>query len=1526
MNLHKNLLKFLLGKLLIFSLTIIFIALFFNISFSQVLNDYRAVTSGNWSSAANWQRYNGTTWVSSGVPSSGGSETITIPFGTTITLDLNTNLDQLVIAGTLTLPAGDSLNIVNGTGTDLTLTGTVNGAGNIFINSGALLDMQGGTMSGTGITTVPLGGTLNISNSTVTIDRVINNNGTINWTSGTINGSGTFNNNNIFNDVTTFGGSFSAVLNNYLTFTKNSNNQNIFFGAFNNSGTVNIQQGNITFGIQSGTQAVGGILNISSGAVFQMGQNANVNFNVSASISGAGTVESYTPGTINFLNSCTYNITGITLSVLGTMNFNAGMTLTNTGNISPAGGTITFPAGLTVNSYGSFLNITAGGIFNSNCSKKYSFQKVYMVGYINGADSITVSDSLTLSSGTLSGTGAVTLSPGGVASIFNNGCTIDKSFINNGTINWTGSSIFGAGTLYNNSVMNVNNSALSFFLSIINSGTINKNSNTASQFSGVLTNLGTGVINVNAGSLMLSTGSGTYSIAGNINVASGTFFQFGNSSTITYNVTANITGAGSLYCHTTSVNFNAGCIYNIAGTTTAYSGSVTFNSTINLVNIGTFTTAGGTINLQPGLVVPSYGSTLNLTGGGTINFNSGQKFQFTTISTNGTITGSDTLVLSGNMTAGGVLSGTGPLNMLNGSVMDINAAFTNQKTINNSGTINWVQTGIIGVGVINNNNILNISTALNYTCNNLVNNNSVVNKGAAGSPVMAGGMNNTGTVNITSGTLVLFASSGTFINSGTYNVAASCGVSFGQASGSTVYNMTGTITGAGAVTLTAPTITFGASSVYNVSGTTTASSGTVNFNSAMTLTNLGNLTVNGGTLNFPSGTVIGNVGSNLIFSSGNINFNTGTRKTFNQIDLSGTLGGTDTVFVNTTLNWTGGGISDVTVLKSGATATVNSNTVTLGGTFINNGTLSWSQLQFSGSGTMYNNNVFNIIAVNAYSFSPALVNNGTINKTTSNINSIVGTFTNNGTLNIQTGGISVGNGTNLTPASIILSTNTTFAVNNGTFTTTGNMTIPSNSTINGNGFFNYNAPNLVNDGNITVTYFQFDSVTNISGAGAINVVSCYFLSGCVCTLASNHQFKNIQIYSGGTFNLNGYKASLNGTGTPIINNGTFNTNNSTIEYNGSALQTISTPNIIYKNLFINNASGTQLISALNVNDTLFVNTGYLNINSNNIVLSNVGFLRENPGCTVRGVNGTISTTRTLDSLDAVDVAGLGAAITTKKVLGSTTISRGHNLYTINGSSAVQRFYNISPANNTGLNATLVYHYDNSELNGLNKTFLALYRSTNAGTNWTIQGGSKDTSNNTVTFTNINAFSYWIAANNPLAASVNITAIVDAFYNTSTNTLNKRDTMTVYLRNSNSPYAIIDSAKILPDTITFSATAYFNVTPSGTYYISVKSKSSLEVWSKAGGQTYIAGSSMSFDFTSAQSQSYSNSTILKNGKCCIISGDINQDGFVNGNDFTLFSQQFGLTGYLRGDLNGDNVVNGNDFTSFSASFGKQSIHP
>ncbi len=136
-------------------------------------------------------------------------------------------------------------------------------------------------------------------------------------------------------------------------------------------------------------------------------------------------------------------------------------------------------------------------------------------------------------------------------------------------------------------------------------------------------------------------------------------------------------------------------------------------------------------------------------------------------------------------------------------------------------------------------------------------------------------------------------------------------------------------------------------------------------------------------------------------------------------------------------------------------------------------------------------------------------------------------------------------------------------------------------------------------------------------------------------------------------------------------------------------------------------------------------------------------LKELTGCT--GTSGTITTTRTLNNISSFDAAGLGAKITTSANMGSTTITRGHTEQTGNGNVSSLRYYNITPTNNSSLNATLVFNYNEAELNGITEADLRLFKSTDSGTNWTNEGGIVSAANNYVTKTGVPSFSRWTLA-------------------------------------------------------------------------------------------------------------------------------------------------------------------------------------
>jgi photosystem II stability/assembly factor-like uncharacterized protein len=139
-----------------------------------------------------------------------------------------------------------------------------------------------------------------------------------------------------------------------------------------------------------------------------------------------------------------------------------------------------------------------------------------------------------------------------------------------------------------------------------------------------------------------------------------------------------------------------------------------------------------------------------------------------------------------------------------------------------------------------------------------------------------------------------------------------------------------------------------------------------------------------------------------------------------------------------------------------------------------------------------------------------------------------------------------------------------------------------------------------------------------------------------------------------------------------------------------------------------------------------------------------------------------------------------------------------------------------------------------------------------------------------------------------------------------------DTVKVYLRHSAAPYEFADSAKGFLASSGDLWVNFPNVEHSVNYYIVVKHRNSLETWSKTGGEAFVSGF-LAYDFTSAQSQAYGNNLTLCGDKYSIYTGDVNFDGFVDGSDVMLISNDAYafLSGYVTSDLNGDSLVDATD---------------
>ena len=162
---------------------------------------------------------------------------------------------------------------------------------------------------------------------------------------------------------------------------------------------------------------------------------------------------------------------------------------------------------------------------------------------------------------------------------------------------------------------------------------------------------------------------------------------------------------------------------------------------------------------------------------------------------------------------------------------------------------------------------------------------------------------------------------------------------------------------------------------------------------------------------------------------------------------------------------------------------------------------------------------------------------------------------------------------------------------------------------------------------------------------------------------------------------------------------------------------------------------------------------------------------------------------------------------------------------------------------------------------------------------------------------------------------NITVIPEGYYNTATGRLNKKDTVRAYLRSTVSPFQRIDSATAVVDSLTYTGNFIFRNASSGTYYIQIIHRNTIETWSKSGGETMTRGVLKTYNFTTSASQAYGSNQIFKGTKFCIYSGDVDSDGAIDATDLSMIDNDAlnFLSGYLKTDINGDDFIDATDYS-------------
>ncbi|MDQ3022437.1 MAG: hypothetical protein M3R36_18000 [Bacteroidota bacterium] len=161
-----------------------------------------------------------------------------------------------------------------------------------------------------------------------------------------------------------------------------------------------------------------------------------------------------------------------------------------------------------------------------------------------------------------------------------------------------------------------------------------------------------------------------------------------------------------------------------------------------------------------------------------------------------------------------------------------------------------------------------------------------------------------------------------------------------------------------------------------------------------------------------------------------------------------------------------------------------------------------------------------------------------------------------------------------------------------------------------------------------------------------------------------------------------------------------------------------------------------------------------------------------------------------------------------------------------------------------------------------------------------------------------------------ALGLNVTIGIEGFWNGTTQV---QDTMRFYLRDDVAPYNVVDSSTVYLSS-TGNGFAFFLNAPDGNHYIQTRHRNALETWSS----NTIAlsnGNLVPFDFTTSQNQTFGNNSVLKSGRYCSNSGDVNHDGAIDVTDGSLVDNDVLIfaAGYLDTDVNGDTTVDLSDLS-------------
>lgn len=934
-----------------------------------------------------------------------------------------------------------------------------------------------------------------------------------------------------------------------------------------------------------GTLSGAGTLSLAASASLTINPASSATLNA-RQIANAGSL-TWADGQLNTGNGAALvNQSGasFTLTSDDSLVFNQGGTrtaITNAGTLAKTGGTGTSDIQASLSNSGAInissgtLQLSGGGASSGNvtigtgaklkiATNAFEFTSGTV---LNGPGALEIASGTTTLAGAITGSANIIVS-GGNATVTGTTTTTGGGTLSSGSIGGTGSLTFGnlvsisGGTITDAGTLNLNGgAAITGSVTINGNRTLNLSGN--STWTGGTISTTNATINLNPGALLDATHNGSISLSGS------TPSVFNNQGTVVKSAGAGNTSIDAVFNNTGALKVLVGNVTlsrggSSTGTIQIASGSSVFLSS------GNFSIADGATLTGPGTLQIS-GSNATFTGNQTssarIGLSSGNLniTGVTTTSgglalTGGTLSAAGTLNIGDPATiSSGTLTGTGNVNLQSGVAIGGSASVLGGVKLNLDDASTWTAGSLTGGG----GSTVTIKPGASLTTNfdgtlynttggaTLANQGTFTKAGGLGQTYIDAVFNNTGTLNVQTGTVNL-AEGGNL--TGVVNISA--GATLALSSQNFTLTDSLTLGGLGQLLISGGNATLAGNRSSTVHLAVSSGNLSVTGNTAAT-----GLTLTGGTLSVPGTLTIGDPASltgGTLTGSGNLTLNSGVSLVGSISVLGGLKLNLDDSSTWTSGSITVGGGSSITV-KSGASLTTNFDgalySTTGSGTFANQGTLTKS----GGSGTTY--------------LDLPLTNTGTLNVQSGTLNLAEG-GSSSGTVNVSSGAALVLNqntftfqdGAQLTGAGTIrTSGGTTEFVGNHTATTTlaltsGNLSVSGNTTTSGAGSISggtYKGPgNLTFGGTLTISGGTLEGAGTLTANGGADITGSFNLnSGRNLVLGGNSTWSAGSISGGNSTVTIKPDASLTTTHNGSL---TYGTTRSTVVNQGTIAKTTAT--------------------------------------------------------------------------------------------------------------------------------------------------------------------------------------------------------------------------------------------------------------------------------------------------------------------------------------------------------------------------------